>query len=788
MFQRTLFWVGPRRSDLDHVEHLFSGAIVIMGQEESSTNFICRSFEHYANKRVNHNDGQNFPAIDTFFCDQIINIIKNYQSPKFMAYGRVPRGLTQELKSYFIGQNHSLILSMLEDKMRMRSLLSKYINVLPFTINFFHEITLASLKDMFPNNDQFILQEAIGSSGGNGTHILSEHSENIVLKKIKSKDLIVSPYFKKSISVNQHLVVFQDNSLIFPPSIQIIQPHLEKLIFFGSDYSSAKLLKSQIRNKIYESTKKIAEILQQCNYRGVAGIDYLIDENENLMFIEINSRFQASSFLLNRELISTYNITLQELHLKAFKIKSPETEFIINMETSFINVISSDKKTSKVKNGIRNNLNLETNDFDLNNEKIDQTYEVINSANDIEIEAGGTGYSCIFKFPIMGKTIEGHFRLQPNLLRLSNCFENRQNNITLSPISKAKFELLTLGVQLSSDAINYMNKSIELKMRYAIGYAIDIKITDKVYVNAPVKSRFSNLSPYILDHNNKEGFTIWKDNSKIFSVDVSLTHPLAMRKTNNGVPYNHMGQMINDRLRISPFPTCKYNKKNKLACKFCDIGYADIESKYRLEDICEMIDTYLSEDVQLRHFLIGGGTAGKAGWKLILKIAKHIRLRCNLDIYLMVTPPEDLSLLYELKEAGITQVGFNLEFFDRKLAAQIMPGKGMIPFEQYEQAFKYATSIWGNKGAVRSILIAGIEPYKNTLNGIQYLAKLGVMPILSSFRSTPNTEMEFFYSPSPDEITWLWKKGQEITEKYNLILGPECIYCQNNTISLPGSF
>lgn len=82
------------------------------------------------------------------------------------------------------------------------------------------------------------------------------------------------------------------------------------------------------------------------------------------------------------------------------------------------------------------------------------------------------------------------------------------------------------------------------------------------------------------------------------------------------------------------------------------------------------------EYVDFRHFLIGGGTYSKdGGWNIILNITKYIRSKCNKDIYLMSIPPKELSILDKLKDAGITEVAFNLEMFDRNLAQNIMPGK-----------------------------------------------------------------------------------------------------------------
>ena len=99
--------------------------------------------------------------------------------------------------------------------------------------------------------------------------------------------------------------------------------------------------------------------------------------------------------------------------------------------------------------------------------------------------------------------------------------------------------------------------------------------------------------------------------------------------------------------------------------------------------------------------------------------------------------------------------------------------------------FRHAVSLWGNKGAVRSLLIVGIEPTNNTLKGVRELSSIGVMPILSAFRPIPKTPMSEYPSPTPETIYEVFKAAQQICQQNQVPLGPSCIACQNNTITLP---
>lgn len=151
----------------------------------------------------------------------------------------------------------------------------------------------------------------------------------------------------------------------------------------------------------------------------------------------------------------------------------------------------------------------------------------------------------------------------------------------------------------------------------------------------------------------------------------------------------------------------------------------------------------------------------------------------------MCLPPKDLSVLDAWYNAGITELAFNLELFDRNKAKQFMPGKGRIPVEQYLNAFDKAVSLWGKDGNVRTILLAGLESQDVLLDGIDTVCSHGVMPILSVFRALRETAMENVVPPSNEWLYDLYNKAEMICSKYNLHLGPSCPACQNNTLSLP---
>lgn len=151
----------------------------------------------------------------------------------------------------------------------------------------------------------------------------------------------------------------------------------------------------------------------------------------------------------------------------------------------------------------------------------------------------------------------------------------------------------------------------------------------------------------------------------------------------------------------------------------------------------------------------------------------------------MSLPPKDISVLKMYYEAGVTEIGFNVEIFDQYTATNYMPGKGAISRQEYFVALSEAVRYWGNTGKVRSLMIIGLESENSLLQGIRELCQIGVMPILSVFRPIPETETENIVPPSNQFLKKIYEKATMICEEFSLHLGPECSFCQNNTLSLP---
>ena len=604
------------------------------------------------------------------------------------------------------------------------------------------------------------------SSGGYGTHIVNIATDS--LEPFIGKTFMVSPYIENSVSVNVHIIIGHNTILFFPGSIQIISNLNNKLIYLGADYISFQSLSLIKRNRLSCYVKKLGEYLRNLGYKGILGLDFLITKDE-IMFVEVNPRFQASTPLLNIALKVNGLPNMQEMQIAAFMGKDLPAQSRIDavlVPYSMISYIDGTwnkpyallKKTQKI-----NEIEMFFEDGFSQNEKKQKNaylFKVVFNTNCVSVNAD-------YKVDIY-----------ENLIDTKDSF---YKSIMNKEELETKISLLNQGVIISEQA----KKQIENtgKIRNAVFSAVDITIYESLHINCPKRLKFSDFTPWTIDINNAGDLTLFYYGNEISNVTLDLEDMYCNNLIQSNVKFSDICYWATDRLRIHHNLSCCM-KNQGLGCKFCEVPASS--HSISIEDILYVVDFYLEKANTFRHFLIGGGSEPREfEYKNILKIVKHIREKSTKDIYVMSLPPKDISVLKMYYEAGVTEIGFNVEIFDQYTATNYMPGKGAISRQEYFVALSEAVRYWGNTGKVRSLMIIGLESENSLLQGIRELCQIGVMPILSVFRPIPETETENIVPPSNQFLKKIYEKATMICEEFSLHLGPECSFCQNNTLSLP---
>lgn len=783
-----LYWVGPRLSDILGNEKLFKGAVVLLGSEEND-NLEVYSYEKFSNKRINHNDVNSLLKTQDYIESTLLNILNKNPNAYFMFYNDLSVPNNERLiKRSFL--NDYTLINLLSDKYKIRNLFALDVDVINSKIFFTKDINYKYLKEKY-NEDKFIIQ-TIQGAGGNTTFVLASEEDDTTLTRITDIECMVSIFLQEAIPVNVHVCLDKDFIQFFPPSIQIVEHKNNNLLYSGADFIAfSKYIEKPIQKKLLEKVEVITKKISSFGYKGVLGIDFLI-QNNDIYFVEINPRFQASTFLLNQYLESKQLPTIQELQLNIYRqtpIKDLEINFFEQINKSFFSILySEDISDFSLNNNNISFLSPDTRNSDFNKSKIN--IEIVNNdiINKNNIERNSNFAYFISDFPLVYKSfITKEFELIEQLKRIFTSKTKKfvgLKNSDKEKIALLKFELLTYGAQISETAKRQLYKQREfLTIRDGVAGGIEIKIFSNIHINLPIKEKFSFISHYKLDYKEEDNiYVLLSENEYICDVSVLPLPFFVNETTSTGKSFLSIGQIMNDRLGLYPYSGCK--NSNKKSCGFCEIGNFKNFYINTIEDMTELVNFCLKHEFNMKHILISGGTPFNNNWDYFVECLKSIRKITNIPIYQMLEPV-DKDLITNLHREGLTEIGFNIEILDRKLAKQIMPEKGLIPLEKYLSCLNYATELWGTTGKVRSILIVGLEPLESTLEAVDILSKMGVLPILSPFRPVQGTTLEHYSPPSAEFLYKTWLEASHITKQNNMLLGPICIACQNNTLSLP---
>lgn len=327
-------WIGRRESDiLTYIPNDFNYSITYYGSNNHLTNFAFNT-----QKRA-------LAKYSTKFYEFIINCINNlckidtdYELYFYNSMLTKKLEILQPtLKKHFRNCNNYILLDWLNNKSYSRLWLSNSVTVPPFTLLSKRECQISNLNSKFPKYSEYIIQRNY-SSGGSGTYHLTRENENEIFNQLSySEPYLVSPYIDNTISACCHVIIGTDNTIIFPIGFQILSENKDTMNYLGTTYQKPSYLNiadSQVENFILSISRR----LSHNGYRGICGYDFLIKENE-LILIEINPRYMASSYLLNHVLAKEKLPSLFELNDMAFgddsKLKNYQKS-IYNLQVPYI--------------------------------------------------------------------------------------------------------------------------------------------------------------------------------------------------------------------------------------------------------------------------------------------------------------------------------------------------------------------------------------------------------------------------------------------------------------------
>jgi len=137
-----------------------------------------------------------------------------------------------------------------------------------------------------------------------------------------------------------------------------------------------------------------------------------------------------------------------------------------------------------------------------------------------------------------------------------------------------------------------------------------------------------------------------------------------------------------------------------------------------------------------------------------------------------------------LRDCGVKGVSINLELCNENVAHKLMPKKSSLPRQSWLEAIDQAVKVFG-LGAVRSLVLVGLELSDDTIGAVEVLSAHGCVPVLSPFRPHPATPLRSHPPPTVELLTEVYERSAEVAARHGMKLGPSCIPCQHNTLTFP---
>lgn len=810
--KEKVYWTGPRESDIEAVKDLFAGSITIFGSNKNGNCSFCNSSAHTG--RVDHNRGT---EADRFILDKALELYKKDPSVKFMLYnGNAYNAFDDfaKLKDAILCRNDSELMKKLNDKNYFHRHFEEEVeekpNVLKIIPRNGADCYYSSISDLLCGEEswredcRYIVQAPV-ASGGNGTFILDRKNSNQIRERLgRNQDYLVSIYQENNISVNIHAIIYDEEILILPGSIQIMKEDDDRLMYRGADFIAYKRwLDEGLRKEFIRQARIACREFQEMGYRGVCGVDAIFTGGKVLL-LEVNNRFQASTNLLNKALRENGLKTVPELNYDAFTKPCPDKADYAaqDIEVNYSNFVYV------------------YNDTNCHSDNILARASICPHVCDIDFDGYDPAYKG--KYPEVAHLFRINFNT--NIVWVNEDHTLNLHENVVDPIANAVFgktvperwkdmidtfdkneesrlafkvALMTQGVVITKAAAEYLSE--HGGFRPATHNAIDLRIMcscEGFVVNAPLyvegttpdahTIKFTEFSPFSLDAGG-EGLILRYYGKQLCAVKHFGTDELQSRVTRGGVPFSKVGYFSTDRLRLHLTNYCRF-KRNDEGCRFCNMETDSDECAITAKDLREVVYAYYQAK-QPRHYLIGGQSAAEdvAPDKLIETIGAIRYVDKSHSINAMIVPC-DPRTMQEMKRVGLNEITCNIEIYNDALRAKYMPGKGRIPVATYFDLLQRAEAEFNrpdSRDNVRSMLIVGLEPESSTMECVEELVKRGVQPLLSVFRPLPETQLADLVPPAMDKLCALFRKAEEVCKKRGLHLGPPCRHCQNNTLSLP---
>lgn len=198
-------------------------------------------------------------------------------------------------------------------------------------------------------------------------------------------------------------------------------------------------------------------------------------------------------------------------------------------------------------------------------------------------------------------------------------------------------------------------------------------------------------------------------------------------------------------------------------CKYCPVPKLQGHVKDE-EEVLKIVDDVLRAGTLKAISLTSGVEDSIEGEvERVLKLLPILK-KYDVPIGVSVYPTEGCSRKFY--DAGVVEVKYNVETMDREIFQKVC---GDLSLEYILDRLKEAVEIFGKNRVFSNFIIGLGESDTSVREGVETLAKIGVIPVLRPVNPHPLRSGDCFTErPSPERLLKLAKVEAEILRKYGL--------------------
>ncbi len=289
-------------------------------------------------------------------------------------------------------------------------------------------------------------------------------------------------------------------------------------------------------------------------------------------------------------------------------------------------------------------------------------------------------------------------------------------------------------------------------------------------LTVPMHSGYVAHSPYLLRLTDSGG-ELWCGDEHVGPATVPPRPRYYDLETADGVPSWKIALLHLDSVASTVVQRCIYWGTDE-QCHFCGIELTrgqqtvPVKTPEQLAEVCKAAkDLDGAVDVTLT---TGSVNRSDRGALYISRCASAIKEAADLPIQVQFEPPSDLSVLEEVRAAGVDAVGMHLETFDPEVLARVAPGKAALGMEGYFRAWAHAVEVFG-RGAVTTYVILGMGERRELIEaGCRRAIEMGVYPFVVPLRPVPGAIMQDAPAPDPDYVADIYGSVSAMLEEYGM--------------------